>query len=472
MRIALLSNVTVEVLAGLLKAEHELWLASGFGAWRETALNVPDDLKAFAPEAVFLLLDASHSAFDDDACASARQALESALPQAVVTAVDLSDLADGVEGFYDERMWKLASMPWSLKGLRAIRDEVNRLCALMHGGAKKALAVDFDNTLWRGVVGEDGVGGIEPDAPLQRALKALQARGVLLVGLSKNNPEDVEPVWDDLRMVLRREDFAALRVDWNEKSANLADCARALNLGLDAFVFCDDNPAERAAMRARCPEVAVPDWPVGVRRLARLYFPDFRVTDEDRARTSQYRAEARREGLRAQADDFEAYLKDLEIRVETRPAAEGDLPRIAQLAQKCNQFNVCPHRYDLAQAAELLADPARLLVVASAGDRFGDLGLIAFVCAEVEGEAATITDFVMSCRAMNRRIEFTVAREVERLLAARGVRTVRATWVPTAKNRPTKGFFENLGFRASGESLEKELSVAKADGHSPSPGDL
>lgn len=452
MRLALLSNVTIEVLAGMLGKEHALWMPSGFGAWMETALDPPDGLRTFAPEAIFLLLDSSHASFDVHACATAKAALEKAFPLATVFVPDLEDLADETGGFYDERMWKVGAMPWSLRGLRAIRDEIGRLLAALKSGRRKVLALDFDGTLWSGVIGEDGADGIRPFRVFQEKVRALRARGVLLAGLSRNNAADVEPVWSDPRMVLRRDDFAALRIDWNDKAANIAAVAAELNLGLDAFVFLDDNPAERAQMRAAHPEVAVPDFPPDaqdlpktLRRIARLYFPEMRLTDEDRAKTAQYRAESERKAFAAglSADD---YLKGLELWADIRPAVADDLPRVAQLSQKANQFNVLSNRYAADEVARFARDENRLLAVARAGDRFGDQGLVAFVQAVVEDAQATLVDWVMSCRAMNRRLEFAIEERIEEMLYARGVRRILAAWRRTDKNAPVANLFETFGF--------------------------
>lgn len=465
MRIALLSNVTVEVLAGMLGKEHSLWLPPGFGAWMETALCPPEGLVEFNPEAVFLLLDSSHAKFDGGDCRTAKAALESALPLATVVVPDLEDLADEAGGFYDERMWKLASMPWSMAGLLAIKGEIGRLLRAMKGERRKVLALDFDNTLWSGVVGEDGADGVRPFSEFQRGLRDLRERGVLLVGLSKNNAADVEPLWRDPRMELKREDFAAMRVDWNDKSANLADVAKELNLGTDAFVFVDDNPAERMRMQAALPEVAVPDFPSDerdlpkfLRRIARLHFPEMRLTAEDLEKTAQYRAESARRGFAAglSADD---YLKGLEMWADVHPIRESEIPRVAQLSQKTNQFNVMTNRYTPDDIARFAADRGRLLLTVHAGDRFGDHGLVAFVHAVVDGRVATIVDWVMSCRTMNRRLEFAVEDRLEAMLSARGVETLRASWRRTAKNAPVSRLFDSFGF-ALLESSEESRRYA------------
>ena len=452
MRIALLSNVTVDVLAGMLKKEHSVWMPTGFGAWMETALSPPPEMREFKPEAVFMLMDSSHATFDCNACKAAKNALETAFPLTTVIVPDLDDLADEVGAFYDERMWKLGSMPWSLKGLRAIKNEVNRLLRAMNGERKKVLALDFDNTLWRGVIGEDGVDGVRPFVEFQKGLKALRERGVILVALTRNNVADVESVWDDERMVLRRSDFAALRVDWNDKATNLVDVAKTLNLGTDSFVFVDDNPAEREQMRAMRPEVVVPDFPVEevglsrfLRRITRLYFPELRLTAEDKAKTAQYQAEtARREfAIGLSVDD---YLKGLKLWADIHPVADSEIPRVAQLSQKTNQFNVLTNRYTVDEIRQFAHDGNRLIVSVHAGDKFGDQGLVAFVQAVVSGDEATIVDWVMSCRTMNRRLEFAVEDRVEGVLVARGVNTLHAKWCRTQKNSPVSHLFDALGF--------------------------
>ena len=435
MKIVLLSNVTVEVLAGLLRKEHQVWTPSGFGAWMEAALEPPQDMLAFGPELICLLIDRRFGAFDakiqDVATACAR--LRERFPKSVVIAPDVERLAaDLGDAFYDEKMWKLGKIPFSIGGLRDLAKVFSR---------KKAVAVDLDNTLWKGVVGEDGVAGIVPDAEFQDRLLALKRRGILLVALSKNNPEDVRSVWADARMVLKESDFVAQRIDWNEKADNLAQVAAELNLGTDAFVFVDDNPAERAGMRARRPEVAVADFPPQLD----VFFPPFELLSEDVLKTEMYQTEAKRRNL-AVGLSVEDYLKELRIRTDIHPATAPEVPRIAQLSQKSNQFNVCTNRYAEEDVSEFLSDPNRMILTVHASDRFGDQGLISFAHVVISEGAAEIVDWVMSCRAMNRRIEFTVFDELKRLLASRDVRTLRARWAKTAKNAPAADLFDKLGF--------------------------
>ena len=451
MRIALLSNVTVEVLAGMLKKEHSIWMPSGFGAWMETALSPSEDMKAFDPDVIFILLDDSHARYNVSDVPVAVSSLEKTFLSASVVVPDLGDLADEVGSFYDEGMWKLGAMPWSLKGLRAIKAEIERLIGVMKEGRKKVLALDFDNTLWAGVVGEDGVSGITPFTDLQKQIKALKERGVLLVALTKNNIEDVDPVWADKRMVLKKEDFVDLRINWRDKATNLTESAKELNLGSDSYVFIDDNPAEREQMRAMHPEVAVPEFPVSIRRIARHYFPAFRLTEEDKKKTEQYQAEAARKrygsGLTA-----EEYLKGLEIWTEIHPIRDDEIPRVAQLSQKTNQFNVCTNRYTESDIRGFANDPEHLVVTLHAGDKFGDQGLVAFVHVYRD----EIVDWVMSCRAMNRRIEFAVETWVENALKGRGITCVKASWKKTLKNSPVKDLFEKFGFSLIKEEEEEK----------------
>lgn len=447
MRIALLSDVTVELLARLLAEDgHEVWSPPGFGAWLEAALAPSQELAAFGPDEICLLLDDRRRAEDGGRLDAALAALSAAFPQAVLRVPDLAALAaDFGAAFFDERMRQLAAMPWSLAGLDAIR----RLFV-----PRKALAVDLDGTLWTGVLGEDGCAGLTADADFQRRLAELKDRGVLLVALSKNEPAEVEAALAPGAVrgqVLTRADFAAVAAGWEPKPAALRKTAARLGLGMDAFVFVDDNPGERAEMRAAAPEVAVADFPPRLE----TFFPPRKVTAEDRLRTASYRDAAKREAAADAARrgglSYEDYLAGLEIRTEVHPLRPDEWERVAQLSQRANQFNVRTNRYGVREVERLAQDPARLVLVATSGDRFGELGLVAFVQVllphpDDATRTAVVADWVMSCRAMNRRIEFAVERAVEAELARRGVKRLEAEWVRTAKNAPVAGLFPAFGF--------------------------
>lgn len=320
---------------------------------------------------------------------------------------------------------------------------------------KKVVAVDLDNTLWDGVIGEDGLAGIRTKPAFERELKALKDRGVLLVALSKNNLEDGLKGLGCLD-VLKKEDFIAWRINWDCKAENLVQIAEELSLGVDAFVFVDDNPAERLEMQAKLPEVTVAAFPPNLG----AYFPPREITEEDRHKTEEYRAEAeRRRCLAGMRDEMrevrEEVFRELGVEVEVHPLLDDEVKRVAQLSQKANQFNVCTNRYSEDEIRTLAKEG--LVVTAHAKDKFGDQGLVAYVI--VRG--SEIVDWVMSCRTMGRGVEERVEAEVERLVAVRGVERISARWRASGRNVPVKELFERFGFKLESET-ESEKRYSKS----------
>ena len=443
MNVALLANFSTQFLDEKLAARHRVFSPPGFSVWMSQSLAPSPEFVAFAPEAVVLAVDATMGGELDVGPALA--ALAEHFPAARVVVPDIAALAaDFGEGFYDERMRSLAAMPYSLAGLEALAGEVE--LSLSSGqGVRKALALDLDGTLWDGVVGEDGVAGIRPRREFQLALKRLAERGVILTALSKNNAADVEPVWSDSRMELRRGDFAAVKIDWNPKSGNLAALARELNLSPEAFVFIDDRAVERERMRAALPEVATPEWNADTLRalagsLARCCFPAG-VTEEDRRRGEMYRARARR-GEFAAGLTKEEYLVRLNTEFDIHPARMEEAERIAQLSARTHQFNVSGNVYGADEVRSMIADEGRILLAAYLRDRFGDEGLIGFV----HYAGGAIVDFSLSCRAMDRTVEFAMEAELERMLLARGIGVLSARYTRMAKNAPVSDLFSSFGF--------------------------
>lgn len=406
MKVALTGDVALDLLAPYFReAGYDVYVPPGFGAWRQELLDAGSGLRRFAPDLVF-----------------------------DVTAHD-AVLAQEVPGFFDERMRTLAAMPYSLAGIRALVDELGWAC---RRAPKKVLAVDADNTLWRGILSEDGKDALEPFADFQRALLALRSEGVLLVLASKN-----DPVFPFMRadMPLADGDFAALKVNWAPKAGNLVEACRELNLGVDSVVFLDDNPHERAQMAAHLPEVTVAPWdgvpsPSLARRLKEYFFSDMGRTAEDRLRADGYRAEAARREVSARFASVGDYLADLRLRVAPAVASEADLDRLAQMAGKTNQFNATTLRRTRAEFAALLADPTKRVFVFRASDRFGEQGIVCYTVADLS--ARRLSDFVMSCRAMGRTLEYFAYRHVCDVLGY----APAIDYAPTAKNGPFKAFLD------------------------------
>ena len=405
MRIALTGDVALNLMAPYFReAGHEVYVPAGFGTWKQELLDPTSPLHAFAPDCVF-----------------------------DVTAHD-AVLADEVPGFYDERMRLLASMPYSLAGIRALVDE---LAWQLASAPKKVLAVDADNTLWDGIISEDGKEAVSPYVDFQDGLRQLRAEGVTLALVSKN-----DPVFPFMRadMPLQDSDFASLKVTWSPKAGSVLELCRELNLGTESVVFLDDNPHERAQMAAHLPSVSIVPWTgtpsrQTVRRLKEYFFSDMGRTEEDRLRAASYRAAAA-----SKVTDFASvgdYLESLELHVAPSLAAEGDLDRLAQMAGKTNQFNATTLRRTRAEFAGLLADPTKRVFVFRAGDRFAEMGIVCYVVADLPSRR--LTDFVMSCRAMGRTLEYYAYDYVSRMLGFEPA----IDYAPTAKNFPFKAFLDS-----------------------------
>jgi FkbH-like protein len=326
---------------------------------------------------------------------------------------------------------------------------------------KKCLVLDLDNTLWGGVLGEDGVDGIQlgGDYPgkaysyWQRSLLQLAHRGVILAVCSKNNEADVLEAWEkNPAMVLKREHFSAVRINWQDKATNMRELASELNIGLDSMVFLDDNPAERELIKQMFPEVEVPDFPDKPYRLmpffkelVERYFRIYTVTDEDRQKTEQYRANALRNAEQSRFADLDTYLYSLDMSLDVIPADEHNLPRIAQMTQKTNQFNLTTKRYSESDVQQRLDTGWRIYCM-SVSDRFGDNGITGTIFLKpVDDKTVNIDTLLLSCRILGKGIEEAFFKTVLNLLRLDGYRMVTALYLPTSKNGQTADFFDRMG---------------------------
>ena len=336
-------------------------------------------------------------------------------------------LARETPGFFDSRMEKLAGSPYSLDGMRAIVEEFEWETLR---SPRKLLAVDADNTLWRGVLSEDGRDALEPYAEFQEGLKRLRDEGVVLALLSKNDPFSLD--W-----------FTACMANWDPKPDNLLAVCRELNLTPDAAVFVDDDSCERAIMASRLPDVAVAPFPADMarpgqflRRLREYFFANAGRTPEDRLRAADY-ARQMRAPLPCIADK-DAYLDGLGLWVKPALATAEDLDRLAQMAGKTNQFNATTIRRTREDFAELLGKEDMRVFTFRAGDRFGEQGLVCYIIADLKSRR--ITDFVMSCRAMGRTLEHFAYGYVSQALGY----APQIDFSQTTKNAPIAKFIDEL----------------------------
>jgi FkbH-like protein len=389
-----------------------------------------------------------------------------ALPQAMPPGSAVFDLDHqascfGLDRWEDARLWCHSKHPFSLDAIGCVAHAGARLLSAARGRARKCLVLDLDNTLWGGVVGDDGVNGIrigsnhgavgEAFSAFQSYLKELSGRGVALAVCSKNEMDlAVEPFRVHPEMVLRLDDFVVFRANWDNKADNLRSIAAEMNIGLDALVFVDDNPAERALVRAELPEIAVPEMPPDPADYVRIlasgaWFETLGFTDEDRQRTRSYRENAVRNATKAQATDLDAYLRNLEMHATWGAADTTRLPRIAQLVNKTNQFNLTTTRYPEAELAALASDQNAWVGWFALRDRFGDHGLIAVVILRFSGEVALIDTWTMSCRVFSRGMEDFTFAVFWKVAKKHGSRWLEGRYLPTVKNAVVEDLYNRLG---------------------------
>ncbi len=325
---------------------------------------------------------------------------------------------------------------------------------------KKCLVLDLDNTLWGGVLGEDGIDGIQigGDYPgkafmyFQQALLALSKSGIILTVCSKNNETDVLEAWEkNPFIVLRKEHFSAYRINWQNKADNIVELSKELNIGLDSMVFVDDNPTERELVRQNLPMVEVPEFPLQpyelpqfYEQLVKQYFHIYDVTEEDKVKTAQYKANAERARIQNSFSDLSDYIKSLDICITIEAANDFNIARIAQMTQKTNQFNLTTKRYTESDIRRFIEE-GRSIWCISVKDRFGDNGITG--CIIVDGDR--IDTLLLSCRILGKEIEYAFVKTILSLLKNNGINTLYAEYLPTAKNGQVADFYDRCGMNLS-----------------------
>lgn len=376
--------------------------------------------------------------------------------------IELDALAaeTGTRRFAPPRFWHNGRLPFDSKHVPLYLPPFRGAWRSAMGRTKKVLALDLDNTLWGGVIGDDGVEGIalgpatptgEAFAEWQGYIRDLRARGVVLAACSKNDPAIAATGFAHPQTVLARSDFAGFECSWNDKAQGLRNLAQALNLGLDSFVFCDDNPAECDLVRCVLPEVAVVHLGTDPTRFIDLldaghWFDQQALTGEDLGRAGMYAARAEALATQAAAPDIGAYLRGLKMTGSAFRPAPADMERVAQLEMKTNQFNVTTRRYAPADLAAFMARPDVEVLAFRLSDRFGDHGLTSTLVAVQEGDALRIDSWLMSCRIFARTAEQFILRRLEAIAQARGAARIVGEYRPTAKNAVVADLFPRLGF--------------------------
>jgi FkbH-like protein len=518
MKIALLSNVNMDSLARKLNKQYSVYSSPGFGTWIQELMNKQSNLYEFEPEAIFLILDAEelirgmndtdeikslldeHKSYLISALAeiqsiplfvsdfdlpkkkiaslkshSQERVVEDYWHKILVTLndaysnfyiFDLKSLIEyaGRHTFYSQKLWYLGGIKYSLEGESILQTHIDRYLNAIKGHRKKCLVLDLDNTLWGGIAGEDGLDGIILSdvgegaryKDFQKRLKEIKELGVLLTIVSKNNEDDaMEIIQNHPDMILKADDFAATRINWQLKSINITELAQDLNLNIDSFVFIDDNPFERESVKLEHPRLTVPQFPIDSSELPsfinRVYYDYFLIanyTHEDVIKTQMYKQNLSRTELMKSTPSLEDFLSSLNTRIYIWKAKQTDVSRVAQLTQKTNQFNLTTHRYTELDILNFMnSDDYEVYVVASE-DKFGDNGKVATVILKRnEDNTAEIDTFLLSCRIMGRFQEDQILSYVEDQSRQGGIRKIKAYYIPTAKNKPAEDFFERMNYQ-------------------------
>jgi FkbH-like protein len=370
---------------------------------------------------------------------------------------------EGVEQWFDRGRWLQGKLEIAPQAAGMYGELVVRLIAAQRGLSKKCLVLDLDNTLWGGVIGDDGIEGIvlgegsaagEAHLALQRYAKRMSERGIILAVCSKNDPAIAEAAFrDHPEMLLERSDFAAFVANWQDKAKNLEVIAQRLNIGLDSLVFVDDNPVERARIRESLPMVAVPELPDDIAFYVPCladagYFEAVAFTSDDRKRAGQYAANAERDALMGSSQSMEDFLRGLNMGVSYGPFAPVNLARVTQLINKTNQFNTTTRRYLAEEVTRLSGADDAITLQFRLLDRFGDNGIVSAMILSPNGEEGVlkIDNWVMSCRVFGRELEYEAMNIAVEAARQRGARALCADYVPTKKNTVIRELFASLGF--------------------------
>lgn len=516
-KISILSNINVNSLIKRLSKEHNVYKAPGYANWIGEILEEKSGLNEFSPKGIFVILDGhellkpyelsyeevkktidmyigyierygnensdinifvSNIDIEQRQICSLKEAriekiIEYYWYQALMDLVeknsniyifDIKNLIEenGRNKFYSKKAWYLGGMKFSSVGEKIIIENLNRCIEAIEGKRKKCLVLDLDNTLWGGVVGEAGIEGIELSdvkegaryKDFQKRIKEMENLGIILTIVSKNNYNDaIKVIKEHKDMTLKEDDFVLAKINWKTKVDNITQLAQELNIGLDSFVFIDDNPVERESVKSLIPEVYVPNFPVDSSNLEKHiievynnHFLLLKATEEDQKKSEMYKSNIKRNLANKSSNDFNEFLKELETKVNIWKAEDEDIDRIVQLTQKTNQFNLTTIRYNRSQIKEFIYSDKYDVYVTSVEDKFGDNGKVGLIILEKKFNRVELNTFILSCRVMGRYIEDMIIDFIENVYIEKGYNEIITSYIPTERNKPVKTLFERLGY--------------------------
>lgn len=427
------------------------------------ALSIVQTL-APPPEALLGSLDRATAGTARHAITAFNNGLAERIKDSGDVLFDVCALAEmvGLAQWHSPTQWNIGKIPFDAKYVPLYADHVCRIIASILGKSRKCLVLDLDNTVWGGVIGDDGLEGIvigqgdatgEAFLDVQRYALSLRDRGIVLAVSSKNTDQIARSAFrEHPDMLLREDHIAVFQANWDDKATNIAAIAADLCLGVDSMVFLDDNPVERNLVRTALPQVAVPELPDDPALYARTlaaagYFESIVFSPEDRSRAEYYQGNARRVALASSIADMDSYLQSLEMRITFSPFDATNRARITQLINKSNQFNLTTRRYTEAEVTQLETDPAVFTLQVRLRDSFGDNGMISVIVCRPAGERVwEIDTWLMSCRVLGRRVEQMVLREMLEHARGRGIGKMFGRYLPTEKNGLVRDHYQTLGF--------------------------
>ena len=509
MKFALLSNSNIEPLKHCLQKNNafELYFC-GFNRWQSDMLDRNSDLYKFSPDYIFLYLNAEllHNEWAEISSSIATYTEKAKntnfivsnfneVPYSVTTNTEkniklelfnaeLNEFAKnnkqvfvldfnrlirwyGYKNLFDEKYWYLGRIKLSNQGFNVLANEITNVLHCLQGKTKKVLILDLDNTLWGGVLGEDGLQNLQLSeegtgrifVDFQKKVKQLQETGVLLVSCSKNNEQDVREMFEKHPdMQLRWDVFILHKINWERKSDNIAEIAETLQLGLDAMVFIDDSRQERELVKQMLPEVETPDFPEDisllnqwfVREVVYPFFQKKQLTEEDKEKTIQYKQNlSRSAALRTMS--YDEFLTSLQIQLNISVPTDLQIPRVAQLTQKTNQFNLTGKRYTEADISAMNNDNDFQIFICEYEDKFGKEGIIGCAIVQFIEEKAALDTFLLSCRVLGRNVENLFLKQILSELKHKGIHSVVGIYCATEKNIAAKDFYPKNEFTPIGE---------------------